>query len=97
MHTAVSISGTKIQIYNGETEIQQNSFNLDADTLEILILDSSRKTDSKSGSPQKRPQRVVLKLIIMVPLHPVSPTTSTSLAIMIPDPVSCIFSTTGRN
>ena len=43
MHTAVSISGTKIQIYNGETQIQQNSFNLDADTLEILILDSSGK------------------------------------------------------
>jgi len=43
MHTAVSISGTKIQIYNGKTEIQQNSFNLDADTLEILIPDSSRK------------------------------------------------------
>jgi hypothetical protein len=43
MHTAVSISGTKIKIYNGETEIQHNSFNLDADTLEILTLDSSRK------------------------------------------------------
>ena len=56
MHAAESISGTKIQIYNGATEIQQNSFNLDADTLEILILDSSGKQTQVWKSSKKTPK-----------------------------------------
>jgi hypothetical protein len=56
MHTAVSISGTKTQIYNGETETQQNSFNLDADTLLILILDSSGKQTPSLEVLEKGPQ-----------------------------------------
>jgi hypothetical protein len=52
----VSISGTKTQIYNGETETQQNSFNLVADTLEILILDSSGKQIPSLEVLEKGPQ-----------------------------------------
>jgi hypothetical protein len=82
---AVSISGTKKQIYNDETEIQQNSFNPDDDVLEILILRQFRETDPKSGSPRQMPPKVALKSIIMVPLDLMSSTTSTSLAMMNPD------------
>jgi hypothetical protein len=88
----VSISGTRIQIYNGETEIQQNSFNLDVDTLEILILDSSGKWTPSLQVLEKGPPSVVLKSIIMVPLNPISSTPSTSLAMMTPDTQSPGFS-----
>jgi hypothetical protein len=84
----VSISGTRIQIYNGETVIQQNSFNLDADTLEILILDSSGKWTPILQVLEKGLPSVVLKSIIMVPLNPMSSIPSTSLAMMTPDPQS---------